>query len=526
MEYKRDDKMTTDIRNLPSIDELGENELNSLAISCQRNISDGKFSAGIQDFVFNIHGTQRWCPSKSYFRVKMKLSVDGAGAQQPAIADSLAFAENAVSNLYSNCFAYVGNVDISSITQFVGQAGMLRHRLSKPKSWLDSIGKTAYLLDSNLNNRINSVAADGKTNNPLDVSEIPVVELKTSAADGLTINPAATFTLVTASGVYTYAGIAGGAPDLRTVLSVGDILRDTGRPLNSHMVVTSITDATHFVVTGSGINGAVTGANMTIKKSVNLNKNEVVVLFQPPIGLFSTDSVLPAGSYKMSLQPRSNTIGGVQSLTKTNAGFNLDVSEIQFFMSVFRTEKEFDNGEYYLGLEEFNIQQKSVSPAGGQTSHNFTVPASTIGIGVFAQSISAGTTALVPPSVFNDETKSLNDLRHIQLTYANISKPQTDFDSEFSTTSQMMTQRYIDTQIHSGLYHLSSETFDDWLARGPLYYYSWIKSANDRSTELQLTATYNNSPVNNAIFVASIYRTLIKVVVSSGYVVSVQKLMI
>jgi hypothetical protein len=185
-----------------------------------------------------------------------------------------------------------------------------------------------------------------------------------------------------------------------------------------------------------------------------------------------------------------------------------------------------------LSLDEMNISTKTLNQGMGQNSLNFTIPSSTIGIGAFVQDVGAGTNSVVPPSKFKSSDSSSDAIKTIQITYSNVSKPVQNFDSDLSVSvnpanasKQYLTQRYIDSAINSELYHVSCETFDDYLTRGPIYYYSWIRSADDRSTEAQLQCTFNNLQGTNNIFLTAIYRNLIKISVENGLITSVAKLM-
>jgi hypothetical protein len=240
------------------------------------------------------------------------------------------------------------------------------------------------------------------------------------------------------------------------------------------------------------------------------------------------------------LVPKSDLRGAVEVLAPLPAKFDykVEIDSLYFFMSVFRSETSFDNGSYYLSLDEMNISTKPLNIGLSQNSLNFTIPSSTIGIAVFAQAVSAGTnvvdgtgqTSIIPVSKFKSEDGSSNKLKTIQITYSNTSKPVQNFDSDLEgtggSTRQYLTQRYIDTAINNELYnHLSGETFNDWLTRGWLLYYSWIRSADDRSTEAQIQATFNNISGTNNLYLVAIYRNLIKVQIDGGQITSVTKLM-
>lgn len=86
-------------------------------------------------------------------------------------------------------------------------------------------------------------------------------------------------------------------------------------------------------------------------------------------------------------------------------------------------------------------------------------------------------------------------------------------------------QRYYDTMANAGLSELSGETYEEWLKRGVLLYYSWVKSDDNRSTELQLSIDYESTTIGDChLFVGAMYRNLVEVQIDSGYVTSVRKL--
>jgi len=106
------DTVSTDVRQLPSIESLGLSAQNVTLVNCQRNISASSFTNGIQDFLFGVAGTERFSPHRSYFRARVTLKTEDG--KVPVCSDRLALAENTMANLYSNAYFYVGNQDISS----------------------------------------------------------------------------------------------------------------------------------------------------------------------------------------------------------------------------------------------------------------------------------------------------------------------------------------------------------------------------------------------------------------------------
>ena len=165
------DSVITDIRSLPEISQLGLVDMNTVQVNCQRSLSGENFVLGTQDFLFSVSNNQKWSPSRSFFRARIALQKSTNGgdtwSNDITLADKIAFAESPLNNCYANAYCFASSVDISSLTQFVGQASMVKHRLTRPKPWLDSIGK-AYLLGSSFEERQALTAKDATVPLPLN----------------------------------------------------------------------------------------------------------------------------------------------------------------------------------------------------------------------------------------------------------------------------------------------------------------------------------------------------------------------
>lgn len=538
------DTVITDVRSLPEISQLGLNDQNIVQINCQRSVNDApsnlnqisnNFIQGSQDFMFSVANNQKWSPSRSFFRARASLQFNdditannGNNWRQPLKSDGVALAEGFMNNAYSNVYCYAASVDISSLTQFVGQGNMVKNRLTKTKPWLDTIGFTHTLIPD-LDERILLTASDANTGTQALTTTTTFTQL------GL---PPATTVAVSAAGVITFGAI----PSAANFLLPGDVVLIGGQSLVISTYVPGATTAqttqTTAVVVASAaltVNGF-TRTRYVQASQEDLGFSSVETIFQPPIGIFSTETAMPSGSYRLSLMPKNDLNSCIETKVPLTANQRVRVviESLFFYMSVFRTEKSFDSGTYYLSLDEMNIQTKTLAVGASQGNYNFTIPASTIGISTFVQPISAGTyspgqvTRIIPSSLFKDATNSTNQLTTIQLTYSNTSKPVQNYDSAYDPTNvptrQYLTQRYIDTTMNTELYSVSCESLEDWLTRGILNYWSWIRSSDDRSTELQMTQTFQNVSANNNVFCCAFYRNLIKVTVESGFITNVIKL--
>ena len=108
-------------------------------ISCQKANTGKDFGVGVQDYNFNVGGATVWHPSKSYFKMTMRVTAP-TGAQSRTNLE-VALADNVVGNLFDNAYFRGGGQDISSIVSYAGQASILRQRLTKSGAWLNSMGK-------------------------------------------------------------------------------------------------------------------------------------------------------------------------------------------------------------------------------------------------------------------------------------------------------------------------------------------------------------------------------------------------
>jgi len=537
------DAVITDVRSLPEISQLGLNDQNIVQINCQRSVNDApstnnaisnNFIQGSQDFMFSVANNQKWSPSRSFFRARASLQFNdditannGNNWRQPLKSDGVAFAEGFMNNAYSNVYCYAASVDISSLTQFVGQGNMVKNRLSKTKPWLDTIGFTHTLIPD-IDERILLTASDANTGTQVLTTTATPAQLGFAPTTTVAVNNA---------GLITFNAI----PTTANLFVAGDVILVGGQSL---VIATYVSGALTAQATAT-VTTVVAAATLTLNgfsrtryvqaTAEDLGFGSIETIFQPPIGIFSTETAMPSGSYRISLMPKNDLNSCIETkVTLTaNQRVRVVIESLFFYMSVFRTEKSFDSGTYYLSLDEMNIQTKTLAVGASQGNYNFTIPASTIGIATFTQPISAGTyspsqaTRIIPSSLFKDANNSTNQLTTIQLTYSNTSKPVQNYDSAYDPnipSRQYLTQRYIDTAMNTELYAVSCESLEDWLTRGILNYWSWIRSADDRSTELQMTMTMQNVTANNNVFCCAFYRNLIKITVEAGYITNVIKL--
>jgi hypothetical protein len=243
-----------------------------------------------------------------------------------------------------------------------------------------------------------------------------------------------------------------------------------------------------------------------------------------------------SGDYRFQFNPNSNyKTACVESLTgKTTSDYNFKVTSMELYICTELMDVS-PSGTEVLHLMEHQVQSKPIGGIGDK-NFDFTIPPSTKAISIFVQSGAAGTNTMCPPSLLACKTSGIggagydsqNSIRSIQLTYANMTKPPTRWSSEFTATVRKLQQRYLDTQIESSQAFSSGgcETLQQWLDGGLLLHYSYVRDANDRSTQLQLQADFADFEPNSNVFVVAHYTRSISMEISNGYVSSVQSLTI
>ena len=126
--------------------------------SAQKSVGGTDFQQGVMDFNFSTGAPTGWIPSRSYFRIEMTLK--GAGSAQPTISQQLAFADSACGCLFDNIYFKGAGQDISTAVNYIAQSAALKNRLQKTGAWLASVGKSAYLLNSDFQERVAQVSSD------------------------------------------------------------------------------------------------------------------------------------------------------------------------------------------------------------------------------------------------------------------------------------------------------------------------------------------------------------------------------
>ena len=361
---------------------------------------------------------------------------------------------------------------------------------------------------------------------PDSFSKINVVNDPT-AATIITIASGALTTIVGTNTQFITAGLA-----------VGDLLYLLG--VVNPFVITAVTSETACTIDRDA--GALATPEFSFVKAdttqLEIGKNSIYVIWQPPIGIMQCDQILGAGEYKFALNPNSDfKTSCIQSLFPQTVGvgnlytnFDVDITDVKLYVATVKLEMNDD--EYELDLMEMNVQSKSITP--DNQTNQFTIPSSTKHISVFFQANSSGTNTVYPPSVFRTSRGQEKFLSSIQLNYANLTKPNNRWDSIFRGSTNLVNewqQRYTDNLREAGMIDSlgGTESFAEFLERGIFVHYSFDRDMSDKSTQLQLATTFSNVPggtfaTATKVFVVCHYRRKVQIQVNNGMIVAVRSL--
>jgi hypothetical protein len=245
-------------------------------------------------------------------------------------------------------------------------------------------------------------------------------------------------------------------------------------------------------------------------------------IYQPPLGIMEHDKPMGAGQYRFQFNPAANF--ETACVESTNAKVPADYKFSVESMELYVCEEQMNvtpTGVDKLHLMEHQVQKK---PLSASTSVDFTVNASTKAISIFVQHGAAGSTTLCPPSNFTTLNSSHTKLKGIQLTFANTTKPPTNWTNDTGTHINKLQQRYLDTQLETGFAFSTGgcETMSDWINNGPVYHYTFERDSNDRATQVQLQMLFDGE-INEGdnVFVVAHYTRSVDIHLDRGFITQV-----
>jgi len=144
-------------------------DLNYEEISPERDIRDGAFANGLQNFRFNVapSGGGAFIPSMSYFLVEYNFG-DSDGKTDPYTATKaltqnkkIALQNNFMGCMYNAAAFKMAGTDVSVINSSHAQASVLQQRLGYRTEFIENLGPDLNGFDPDFSRRLARTCSDG-----------------------------------------------------------------------------------------------------------------------------------------------------------------------------------------------------------------------------------------------------------------------------------------------------------------------------------------------------------------------------
>jgi hypothetical protein len=309
-----------------------------------------------------------------------------------------------------------------------------------------------------------------------------------------------------------------------------------------------------------------TSAHTQADPRANVVNNSVI--YQPPLAVFECQDPVFYGDMMFQLTPNSNwkkaaiesavagKYYGSSNDVEHGTHYAFGIKSLRFYIARVKIPS-LPPKQIAFSMPDMIIANKNLSA--GASNIDFIVPPSTQKIVIWIQDTSAGSDSRLPLSRFktrqyleNGDFQYMNrygpwahtydeNLNTIQVTFAGITKPMSNFSSGNETTDlktkNSMLQRWIMTNQNNHN-RVEPEKFHDWLSMGPYYLYDFSRDSMNQGTYLQVKTNFhgnlplrgeagtNQSPSSVNIYVCAIYSRNISLTYSEyGAVVSAQTAM-
>ena len=490
-----------------------------------RDITNESFPKGAIHTRFEISGTKRWVPSKSYIRMRCTLTKNG-GTTQLESADDVAPTMGLMSNLFQSGEFRIADKTVSRIGDYMPQVDALRVRTTKSRAWLESTGKSANMWEADAKDRREKVSSDGQ-----DIKKVGAYEMTSRLQLG---HSGLTTVGIAVTGVATFA--VGNNPDTDTIFVAGDEIEiDYGGAVGTvrHHIsavpagskTLQLNHITHIVQVAAAVEFR--RYRKVVSNSRRVKEFELV--WQPPLSIFSVEQALPAGKYELTLNPQiasAYKTRVVESLIDNRtlaADFDFNVKDMYLYTATLESTRV-DDLTYMIDLDEVRCQTEDAKGS-NFPQKNFDVSPSTYALTCAFQEASAGSDTLYSASKLKSRNDEDLNLTRLFLSYGGSSRPPIDADPEYlpGSAKDYTTQRYSDSLLQSGQYFQEggSETIEEWQKRGPYYHFNWPRSGQDRSTRAQVNFQFSTL-TSSRVLMFDWYRSIATIMVKNSRVVDVR----
>jgi len=542
-----------------------------------RDITTNNFPNGAIHFRWQTSGQKWWIPSRSYLRVRCRLSkADGTQLDKN---DGIAPNMGLCASLFQSAEFRINDKTVSRISDFMPQVDAIETRLSKSRSWLNGVGSAVNFWDDEFKVRQSAVASDGILIRELtdDSLNKPTSEPYTRANLGLDAaggagndRNAAAYTEATGNVVFSANGGAALPADMGVLYPIGSYLEYTSiqgatatdarvkKPAKvvAHINATTIQVETGVIGADIAADGRTDFVRVDIQSTAASNVDiarkvsEFELIWTPPLSIFKVGHAMPSGKYELVLNPQTASVYqkyAIQALVTgsdkvpntattgaptAGSNFLFNIQDMYMYCNTVEGPRA-DDITYLLDLEQTNCQSEQFS-ANQQSfqQKNFDVSPSTYALTVAYQDARSGSDARNSASIFKvsnavrTENSEEQKLERFFINYAGANLPAPDADPNFTPLIDYTTQRYAESQIYSGAMFDTGggESLDEWHERGSYYYFSWPRDGTDRSTRVNVHQQFKGATdtASMRLLLFSHAKQVARVRVQDGRVVDVQ----
>lgn len=536
-----------------------------------KNSTLNDFAGGEQTYRWT-YGSNTWfIPNKSYMRIRAKLTITDPQNKKGIVPNM-----NMANCLFSSAQFKVADQMVSQLTDNYTQVSTLKSRMMNSGDWLNTYGtdtnmwnvhpevRMSMLRKHNIGNNVNDLHTNGfgdyyhmdwtQFYSQIDKTSLPndLLEISHNNAD-----KTITFKYKDHNSIGSRVQFSN---HIDTLFKKGDLftitvpkVSNSGEKITLSLKLISIKSATEASVNGNTDNQLIFSVldpvdlkDFTIDKTGQyLNSSAIRVLdiiryrksyyndiqsfelfWKPPLSIFDIKHAMPcAGTkYQLDLTPYPNdswekrAVKSLYGKAIHNTDYTIEIEDIKFYLLICQSNPIKDNFTFFLDLNEVSAQQVQITSSNEQKS--LDIKESSYAVAIAFQDESAGNNTMYSPSFFKVRNNIELKLNRFYIRYAGQQKPMPDQEGYIGSRIDSFKNAYVRCLQYTGASRGDSvETYDEWKKRGAYFYYSFPKTASDRSTRCYIQTSFKDNVIETArpkILVFDFYKKVVICEVNNG----------